>query len=72
MKTVLVFKTSISSKKKVQNIKPLLNRLMDKNSFWNFDLEDGDNILRVETQTLKPSIICQTLHRYGFSCEELN
>ncbi|MCK7589756.1 hypothetical protein M0G43_04145 [Subsaxibacter sp. CAU 1640] len=71
MMKVLVFKTSISSKKEVEKIRPLLNRLMKQNDFWNFDLEDCDNILRVETQSTNARIICKTLRYNGFICEEL-
>lgn len=72
MKTVLVFKTSIHKKRHVNKLRPLLNQLMDKNGFWNFDLEDCDNILRVETQTLASTAICNVLINQGFLCEELH
>ena len=71
MKTVLVFKTSISKKKEINAIQPFLNRLMDQNGHWNFDLEDCDNILRVETQQLEAISITSILNQQGFICEEL-
>ncbi len=72
MKTVLVFKTSISNKKDVNTIRPFLNKLIDLNGFWNFDLEDCDNILRVETQMVEANLISTTLKYQGFECEELH
>lgn len=71
MKTVLVFKTSISKKSHIKTVKPFLNNLITKNEYWNFDLEDCDNILRVETQELKADSICRILNNQGFHCEEL-
>ena len=71
MRTVLVFKTSISKQNHIRKVKPLLNHLIAKNDYWNFDLEDCDNILRVETQTIKSDTICDVLNNHGFLCEEL-
>ncbi len=39
---------------------------------WNFDLEDIDNILRVEAVNLSPRKIENTLKNAGFFCEELS
>ncbi len=72
MKTVLVFKTSVLGKGHVKTLKPLLNQLIDKNGHWNFDLEDCDNILRVETQYVRAQNISTLLEKNGFSCEELH
>jgi hypothetical protein len=71
MKTVLVFRTSISSKAKADSVKPLLDNLMDKYEKWNFDLEDCDNILRVEAVSVQPFVIINNLKNAGFACEEL-
>ncbi|MEH6764708.1 MAG: hypothetical protein V7655_09435 [Aequorivita antarctica] len=71
MHTVLVFKTSVCGNDDVKQLRPLLNKLTHKNGNWNFDLEDCDNILRVETQLLKPQNIATTLQNQGFYCEEL-
>jgi hypothetical protein len=68
---VLVFKTSVSANEEVKQLRPLLNKLIRQNGDWNFDLEDCDNILRVETQLLKAENISTTLHNQGFYCEEL-
>jgi hypothetical protein len=68
---VLVFKTSVSANDEVRQLRPLLNKLTRLNGNWNFDLEDCDNILRVETQFLKAENITTTLRNQGFYCEEL-
>lgn len=71
MKPVLVFKTSVSKKKEVKHLRPVLNELLPKGDCWNFDLEDCDNILRVETHTLHPTLILNALQTRGYFCEEL-
>lgn len=70
-KTVLVFKTSVTSPKEVKQLQPLLNTLIDRDEHWNFDLEDCDHILRVQTQELRAMSIASVLQVQGFSCEEL-
>lgn len=70
-RTVLVFKTSVKEHGEVKQLRPLLNKLIRQNGNWNFDLEDCDNILRVETQQLEPLIVSATLQQLGFYCEEL-
>ncbi|MEZ4810258.1 MAG: hypothetical protein R2819_07845 [Allomuricauda sp.] len=72
MKTVLVFKTSVTAEKQIKTLRPLLNALVNRNGYWNFDLEDCDNILRVETQSLPALTVSSLLHNNGFSCEELH
>ncbi|GFD91548.1 hypothetical protein KUL156_28050 [Alteromonas sp. KUL156] len=71
MKTVLVFKTSITKNNEIKIVQPTLNRLITKNDRWNFDLEDCDNILRVETQMIKADAILKAIQHHGFYCEEL-
>ena len=69
--TVHVFKTSVKRESGVKKLSPTLNKLVDKNGCWNFDLEDCDNILRVETQNLNALVISSLLENKGFHCEEL-
>ncbi|KJD31835.1 hypothetical protein PK35_13735 [Tamlana nanhaiensis] len=71
MNSILVFKTSITSQGEIKQLKPALNGLITKNGYWNFDLEDCDNIFRVETKTVTPSSILQLFKSFGFYCEEL-
>lgn len=71
MNNVLVFKTSVSNKTHIKTVQPFLNKLVTQQDYWNFDLEDCDNILRVETQVLNAGFICEILQNQGFYCEEL-
>jgi len=67
---VLVFKTSVTSKKDIKSLTPALNKALPNNK-WNFDLDDCDNIFRVENSKLPASRIIQIFDEYGFNCEEL-
>ena len=71
MKTVLVFKTSVTKNDEVMKLRPLLNKLVGHSGHWSFDLEDCDNILRVETQKLRAVTISSALQGHGFFCKEL-
>ncbi len=68
---VYIFKTSIHNKKSIKQIKPHLNKLITI-SKWNFDLEDCDNILRIESPTDIVKTTIKTLNENGFECEELH
>ncbi|CAM3538668.1 hypothetical protein ZORO111903_11690 [Zobellia roscoffensis] len=68
--TVLVFKTTVVKNNQIRHLRPLLNRLVEPEGRWNFDLEDCDNILRVETRQ-QPSQFASVLQKHGFDCEEL-
>ncbi len=46
---IYVFKTSVDNKAKFESASVFLNELLP-NSEWNFDLEDCDNILRVDSE----------------------
>ncbi|HDZ14294.1 hypothetical protein LCGC14_0502430 [marine sediment metagenome] len=71
METVLVFKTSVTKRNQVRRLRPLLNRTLNGCGEWNFDLEDCDNILRVESHKLTAMAICSIIRMHGFHCEEL-
>lgn len=68
---VLVFRTSVSSKRKIRQIKPLLDQTLS-HAKWSFDLEDCDKILRVETTENVALKIVSTLTKIGFECKELD
>ena len=55
----------------IKKLKPLLDKLMHEGDKWNFDLEDCDHILRVETQTLSATVIIQQLEKVGYKCAVL-
>jgi hypothetical protein len=49
----------------------LLDGLVDKHEWWNFDLEDCDRILRVESASAEATTIINRLENAGFICSEL-
>ncbi|WP_304067399.1 hypothetical protein [Pedobacter glucosidilyticus] len=71
MKKILVFKTSVE-KELVPTVNEVLKGLMDESGNWNFDLEDCDRILRVETTLLEALDIAQGLENMGLYCRELD
>ena len=68
---VLVFKTNVRYKKHINEIADQLDQFADINR-WNFDLQDKDKILRVETDELSPETIVNTLQQAGYYCKELD
>ncbi len=64
---IYVFKTSVDSQSKFESASTLLHELLP-NSAWNFDLEDCDNILRVDSEL---DITHLVLHNGIFECTEL-
>jgi hypothetical protein len=67
---VLVFATSVEKPRQVSRVKPLLTAVPAIND-WNFDLEDCDNILRIEAKDVSPRYIESLLKTAGFECREL-
>lgn len=69
-KMVTVFKTDVQSSETASFI---LNRLISEYPDFriNFDLEDCDNILRVEGQNIQINNIISSLQSLGHACEEL-
>lgn len=67
---VSVYKTNVNTKTKLRKVKPVLNRIL-LNSKWNFDLEDCDKILRVESPKSRSVILISELYKIGIHCEEL-
>jgi len=68
---VLVFKTNVTSKRKVNKVKALLTSFPTIRQ-WNFDLEDCDKVLRIEAIGLHPATVETLLHTAGFNCRELD
>lgn len=67
---IYVFKTSVKTKKDSLRLKPLLDKILTT-AKWNFDLEDCDKILRVDSTVCIAKAIKKLLHNNGFKCEEL-
>jgi hypothetical protein len=66
---IFVFKTNVSPDD-LETLQPLLDKHLP-NSKWNFDLEDCDNILRIDSvnEITQPTI--KILKDNGFDCQEL-
>ena len=67
---VSVFKTSVRTKKAAKQLTPSLNKLL-QHAKWNFDLEDCDKILRIDSKNEISLAIVKLLKDKGFDCEEL-
>lgn len=68
---VYIFKTTVINQSHVKGLKSDLNKLTQKNEQWNFDLEDCDNILRIETREPSVEKFVKVLQTQGFQCVEL-
>ncbi|MGB5982997.1 MAG: hypothetical protein WBG46_12710 [Nonlabens sp.] len=68
---ILVFRTSIATKKAVAATASFFNEhpdIMD----WSIDLEDWENILRIESKDdIDVENLIQHIYTLGYSCEEL-
>lgn len=67
---IYIFATSVESDQDIQTLKPYLEEQLP-DARWNFDLEDCDNIFRVDTPTSKAAAIIELLMEQGYDCEEL-
>ncbi len=64
---IYVFKTTVDSKSKLESATAILHKLLP-HALWNFDLEDCDNILRIDSET---EISESFLQNDVFDCIEL-
>jgi len=67
---IYVFKTTVKSKYQVKKLKPDINKILP-NEKWNFDLEDCDKILRIDSDENIVLKIKDLLSIQKFQCEEL-
>ncbi len=67
---IFVFKTSVKTKLQVKKLKPHIDNTLPK-AKWNFDLEDCDNILRIDSNENIVMPIKNLLNIHKFNCEEL-
>lgn len=67
---VYVFKTAVNTQDEVKQLSPLLNNFLN-DSNWNFDLDDCDRVLRIESQNDVSNSIPELMRDMGFMCEEL-
>jgi len=64
---ISIYKTSVTKKSHVAILTPFLNQL----GKWNFDLEDCDKVLRIESSSNITSAVINLLTNNGFVCDEL-
>jgi hypothetical protein len=67
---IFVFKTSVKTKMQAKKLKPHIDKRLPK-SKWNFDLEDIDKILRIDSEENVVLTIIDLLNIHNYSCEEL-
>jgi len=67
---IYVFKTSVKTKKQVKKLKPHLDKMLPREK-WNFDLDDCDNILRIDSGKNIIFKITELLTNHQYHCEEL-
>lgn len=68
---IFVFKTSVKTKKQIKALKPHIDNILPK-AKWNFDLEDCDKILRIESEENVVREIQKLLNTHHLYCEELD
>lgn len=69
-KMISIYKTNIENSSQIQLLKKELDVLLGEEN-WNFDLEDCDKILRVETDSNLSKEITKILKSNGFEVTEL-
>ena len=67
---IFVFKTSVKTKMQIKKLKPHIDKRLPK-AKWNFDLEDIDKILRIDSAENIVLLIIDLLTIHSYSCEEL-
>ncbi len=67
---IYVFKTSVKTKTQAGKLKPHIDKILPK-AKWNFDLEDCDRILRIDSDENIVPEITGLLNTHKFFCEEL-
>jgi hypothetical protein len=67
---IFVFKTSVKTKMQAQQLKGHIDKILP-NAKWNFDLNDCDNILRIDSEENIILPIIDLLNTHNHSCEEL-
>jgi hypothetical protein len=67
---IYVFKTSVKTKIQAKKLKPHIDKILSDKK-WNFDLEDCDKILRIDSEENIVLKITGLLNMHRFTCEEL-
>ena len=76
MNKVLVFRTNINTDERIHRAACRLCKLMGRAAGagcrWSIDLEDCDNVLRIETESLTENDVIRLLHKAGLECDVLD
>lgn len=68
---ILIFRTDIKTKKKIKEVKPIYNNHSSILN-WSIDMEDIDNVLRIEASgNFNESDVITLTNARGFNCEAL-
>ena len=67
---IYVFKISVKTKMQAKKLKPHIDKILRK-AKWNFDLNDCDKVLRVDSEENVILPIINVLKNHNFECEEL-
>ena len=67
---IFVFKTSVKTKMQAKKLKPHIDKILP-NEKWNFDLEDIDKILRIDSEENIGLEIIELLSSHNHTCDEL-
>jgi hypothetical protein len=67
---IYVFRTSVKTKMQAKKLKPHIDKILP-NEKWNFDLEDCDKILRIDSEENIVLKVIDLLSVHKFCCEEL-
>ncbi|MEN5234098.1 hypothetical protein [Sphingobacterium faecium] len=68
---VQIFKTNVTNKKEAELLSVILSK-ENPDYKINFDLDDCDNILRIENVIIANNSIIICLEKLGYTCEALN
>jgi len=67
---IFVFKTSVKTKTQIKKLRPHIDTTLPK-AKWNFDLQDVDKILRIDSEEDIVPRVKRLLNNHNHSCEEL-
>ena len=67
---ILIFKTNLNNTQLISEAKPLIKNIQGIRRL-NVDMQDCDNVLRIEAEQVSPRSVESILKSAGYFCEEL-
>ena len=67
---ILIFKTNLNNPELINQVQPFIQNMQGIQR-WNIDIQDCDNVLRIEATELSPRSVEAVLQNAGYYCEEL-